>query len=168
MRWWPARPVPPAEPVRDRKIAFNFAACAKNLVMSLVQIQPVNRRIKIQMWAVLMVAAWLALVAVNEIIRPPGAPPLCNLRRFTGLPCFTCGTTRAFLALGRGDVPAALRFNPLICVALALLMAWLVMRIGFGRRIVLRLSTAQRRAMWIIIALLVAANWIYLIVVDRG
>jgi hypothetical protein len=35
----------------------------------------------------------------------------CLWRVLTGLPCPGCGMVHAFLALGRGDVQAAWRFN---------------------------------------------------------
>jgi hypothetical protein len=43
--------------------------------------------------------------------RPP--PTICLLRQLTGIPCPTCGMTRSFCSLGRGDLGAALRQHPL-------------------------------------------------------
>jgi hypothetical protein len=37
----------------------------------------------------------------------------CLLRRATGLPCATCGMTRSFCAIGRGDLGAAFAQHPL-------------------------------------------------------
>ena len=50
----------------------------------------------------------------------PGAhgPVLCPLRRVTGLWCPTCGMTRAFGWLARGDFDRAVRFHPLAPVLL--------------------------------------------------
>jgi hypothetical protein len=39
--------------------------------------------------------------------------PPCPFKHLTGLPCLSCGTTRAALALLRGDVARAFAFNPL-------------------------------------------------------
>jgi 1,6-anhydro-N-acetylmuramate kinase len=39
--------------------------------------------------------------------------PVCPFKRLTGLPCLSCGTTRAALALLRGDLAVAFHFNPL-------------------------------------------------------
>ena len=45
----------------------------------------------------------------------PLAPllPGCLFRDLTGLPCPTCGTAHAALALARLDLPHAIAFNPL-------------------------------------------------------
>ena len=42
---------------------------------------------------------------------------ICPFRHLTGIPCFTCGGTRALLALTRGDVQAAFLWNPLVAVS---------------------------------------------------
>lgn len=45
---------------------------------------------------------------------------VCPLKEVTGWPCPTCGTTRALFALLRGDLAAALGWNPAaVVVALA-------------------------------------------------
>ena len=45
----------------------------------------------------------------------PDRPPaiICLLRQLTGIPCPTCGMTRSFCAVGRGDLGAAFRQHPL-------------------------------------------------------
>lgn len=48
-------------------------------------------------------------------------PVICPLRGFTGLPCPSCGLTRAFAALVRGDLWTAVGWNAL-CLPLALLL----------------------------------------------
>ncbi len=45
------------------------------------------------------------------------ASPSCLFRALTGVPCPTCGGTRALLALVRFDVPSALAWNPLVTLA---------------------------------------------------
>ncbi len=52
----------------------------------------------------------------------PGSP-VCPVHAVTGLWCPGCGLTRASLCLIRGDVPAALRFNVLSPLFLAV-MVW--------------------------------------------
>lgn len=37
---------------------------------------------------------------------------LCPLKTLTGVPCFSCGGTRALIALTHGDLPGALACNP--------------------------------------------------------
>ena len=46
---------------------------------------------------------------------------VCVFHRLTGLPCLTCGSTRALAALAAGDVAGAFRQQPLaVAAALAL------------------------------------------------
>ena len=52
-----------------------------------------------------------------------GVPPLlCPFKTATGLPCVTCGATRALLALLRGEASLSFVLNPL--VPLAAMAAW--------------------------------------------
>lgn len=75
----------------------------------------------------------LLLVAVAV---PPSwverGPPLCLLKAITGLPCPGCGLIRSLVALGHGDLGAALYLHPLGpfvgLVLLVLAMAELVQR----------------------------------------
>lgn len=39
-------------------------------------------------------------------------PPLCTLKRYTGLDCPGCGLTRSFIALAHGDSRGSLTYNP--------------------------------------------------------
>ena len=63
----------------------------------------------------LLLAVGLTLAWSGRLV---GQPVLCPLRRFTGLPCASCGLTRAFSALARGHVRAALAHH-LACLPLA-------------------------------------------------
>lgn len=45
--------------------------------------------------------------------RPNDGPTICMFRQTTHLDCPSCGLTRAFRAMGRLDVRAATRYNPL-------------------------------------------------------
>ena len=51
----------------------------------------------------------------------------CVFRRFTGLACPGCGLSRAFVALARGDLAAAVLFHPLApLLAVEATVAWAV------------------------------------------
>jgi len=59
--------------------------------------------------AVAIAAALLTPVATRFAPDLPG----CVFRELTGLPCPTCGSTHAALALARLDLPGAIAVNPL-------------------------------------------------------
>lgn len=40
-------------------------------------------------------------------------PFKCPIKHFLGFDCPTCGMTRAFFALAKGDISASLKFNPI-------------------------------------------------------
>lgn len=99
---------------------------------------------------------WLALAPVL---------PACPMRTFTGIPCPTCGTTRAAVALLHGDLATALHANPLAALAgvgfvvgglVALAWAWAR---GPLPALPTRLPWSVRAA---VLALLVA-NWAWVI-----
>ncbi|MGZ8940890.1 MAG: DUF2752 domain-containing protein [Limisphaerales bacterium] len=69
-----------------------------------------------------------------------------------GLPCPSCGMTRAFAALAEFDVWAALKFNPLIIAGLFALPL-----LGFSEHV----PAWAKRHGWTIFATLVILNWLY-------
>jgi len=58
--------------------------------------------------SILQIGFWDSGAADDD---PAGS--ICVLRRATGLPCPTCGLTRAFYAMGRGAVGEAFEAHPL-------------------------------------------------------
>lgn len=95
------------------------------------------------------------------------SPILCPLLAFSGIPCPTCGATRALAALATGDLPAALALNPLIAVTAGLLL--LAGSVSAFRRLDRRpayrwvLDPREKHLLRHLIIILCAANWIYLI-----
>lgn len=94
----------------------------------------------------------------------PGAAGVlaCPLKELTSVPCPTCGTTRALLALAKGDALSALRLQPLVTTGVGLgflASAWL----AAGGRFPGRAHSALRP----LAAFVVAANWLYLILDGR-
>ena len=91
--------------------------------------------------------------------------PACPLRTLIGVPCPTCGSTRAGLALIRGDIPGALYLNPLATVAgLAFLLGGVAAPVwlGLGRKVP---DLPSRWPLGLRIAVLAAivGNWIWLL-----
>ncbi|MCB9840600.1 MAG: DUF2752 domain-containing protein [Phycisphaeraceae bacterium] len=109
------------------------------------------------LWTLLvMLAAWWLPAAARGESR--GTP--CILRATTGVPCPTCGGTRAVTALVGGDVGGAIAWNPMVIGGLVLLVAWLALRVALLRRVVV----VRRR--WLVAVTLVAvvvANWVYVL-----
>jgi hypothetical protein len=90
----------------------------------------------------LLVAAFFArhypLGGQHEIV-------LCLFRRITGLACPGCGLTRAFVALARGDLAAAIAFHPLAPVlAIEVAIVWIVWG-GFSLGLLRRAGSAWDR-----------------------
>ena len=121
------------------------------------------RRIAVPLWAAAVVAGWLALLGVYQAIKPATAPSLCMWREISGVPCPTCGSTRAFFAASHGRLGDAFLLNPLLGAAAAASGAWLILRLGFGRTLKLDLHTRGRRALWWAAAVLLVLNWAYVI-----
>ena len=77
-------------------------------------------------WA--LAGAWAAAAVAALALRPvvpalaPFAPE-CWLRAATGVPCATCGSTHAAVALAQGRWLDALAANPLAALGAALLLA---------------------------------------------
>ena len=65
--------------------------------------------------AVVVLGLGAAVVLLLSFLLVPGGLPafdLCLLQRLTGLPCPSCGLTRAFCAISHGDPAAAWHYNP--------------------------------------------------------
>ena len=107
---------------------------------------------------------WAALVVVFVLVKPAGTEAtLCLFRNATGLPCPTCGSTRAALAVADGRLLEAVVLNPLMAIAVLVGVVWLTVRVGFARRIQLDLTGPARGLAWGAMALLLAANWVWVI-----
>jgi len=88
---------------------------------------------------------------------------LCPLKRFVGVPCPTCGTTRAVLLAMRGDFAGAFAMQPLCMALLAAAgpVALAAYRLPRFRRALA--SAARSPWAWALAALAVAANWAWVL-----
>ncbi|HET7293596.1 MAG TPA: DUF2752 domain-containing protein [Vicinamibacteria bacterium] len=95
---------------------------------------------------------------------------ICAFKAFTGLPCPTCGSTRAAAHLARLDLAGALAQNPLATAAAGALVAWGVLDLLLmlrGRALWLEVSPAVARALRLGAVAAIVANWAYLIAAGR-
>jgi hypothetical protein len=95
--------------------------------------------------------------------------PACLFYELSGLPCPTCGATRATLAFARGDWLTALHLNPLVVlIYLAIIAGGALMMLfaAFNKRVDHRHPGALlTKARWWL-AGSAAANWLYLLLHD--
>jgi hypothetical protein len=117
----------------------------------------------VSLGAAIILAAWLSL----------GLPtPRCAFRSLTGLPCPTCGATRAAWQFLHGHFLASLLFNPLAFVLYCMITAFdlYVLIVLIGRAPRLRFTDftpGERTTIRYAIFVLVGANWIYLLLFQR-
>lgn len=92
--------------------------------------------------------------------------PACPFHVLTGYPCLTCGSTRAVLALLRGEIGTALAWNPLVTLGL-LGLVWMGMLAPLWVLVAGPVPAAGTlaRSRWLRYAgfLAIALNWGYLL-----
>jgi hypothetical protein len=96
--------------------------------------------------------------------------PLCYVKALSGLPCPTCGSTRAAGRLFDLDLPGAFAMNPLATLAALAIVAWaLGDLVLLPRRRALGIEVAPRAGSVLRIGVVVAVllNWAYLLAAAR-
>ena len=109
-----------------------------------------------------------AVVGVLHLDRLPGT--FCAFKAVTGLPCMSCGTTRAFARLYSLDLPGAVAMNPLSAAVALALVPWGMADFALlakGRAVALEVSPRLAPVVRVSAVALVFANWAYLIVAGR-
>jgi hypothetical protein len=95
-------------------------------------------------------------------------PPLCPLRRITGIPCLGCGGTRSWVEMAHLHIIDAFVQSPLgaVCFLTALAMTGYLMGRSMGWLPALRIQSSKREGVWLRAALiaLLALHWLYLII----
>lgn len=126
----------------------------------------VPRRPPWPIWAVAVVMVWLVLVCAAVFVSSLNGRQveLCLFKYLTHIPCPTCGSTRGVLHLLHGRLFTAWLYNPLVFSAGLLYLGSIGMRMLFARAVRITLSQRERRIAWLIAAVLLLANWIYVII----
>jgi hypothetical protein len=111
-----------------------------------------------------IVGLWLALVVLCSFLKSSASSfgSLCLFRSVTGMPCPTCGSTRAMFAIGRGDIATALALNPLLVLALAVGVVWLAGQALLPGETRAWAAIVRRRHAWLALLAALLLNWIYL------
>ncbi len=118
------------------------------------------------LWLTVSLGTGLALAAWFAAQLPT---PHCVFHSLTGLPCPTCGATRAAIQFLHGHFSASLLYNPLAFLAFCGLAAFDLYALGVlltrAPRLRLgKLSRPEQNLARYAIVLLVACNWIYLLI----
>lgn len=116
-----------------------------------------------EFWARVTAGLWLAFMLAGLAVGAFGSDaqrawvtedgPGCPFRTATTIKCAFCGMTHATVALGHGDLDAALAYHPLSPLVLAL-MFYVCGAIVLGRG-----AVARGRRPWLILGV-IAAIWI--------
>ena len=113
----------------------------------------------------LLAAAAVSLLRLDRI-----PLTLCVFKGLTGLPCPTCGSTRALGRLFALDFAGALAMNPFTTLVAVLVAGWAVADLALlPRRRALDLDVPKRLgfALRVVALVLFLANWVYLIAAGR-
>ncbi|HSD29228.1 MAG TPA: DUF2752 domain-containing protein [Vicinamibacteria bacterium] len=94
----------------------------------------------------------------------------CLFKGFTGLPCPTCGSTRALGHLFALDFTGALRMNPFTTLAAVVVAGWAAADLALlprGQALGLEVSPRLAFAFRVGALVLFVANWVYLVAAGR-
>ena len=140
----------------------------RHIALTYVGIQRADTPWRALRLSLVWLALFLVLVAASNLAAHLTGMRFttCPFKLITGFPCATCGGTRMAFALVTGHLAEAWRLNPLLASAVPVAVLWLAPR-ATGRRIAIELSRPARYLAWGLVAVVVAANWAYLITMGR-
>ncbi len=134
------------------------------------RLEPIDTLKPPPLWFILAYLAWAALIVGVHLVNTLTERELiiCTLRRVTGVPCPTCGSTRAVEAALRGDFLSALFYNPLVIGILVVGGVVVALRFIAKRRFALVLSKRERLVAWALMLSVVGLNWWHVIAYHAG
>ena len=94
--------------------------------------------------------------------------PRCAFHELTGLPCVTCGATRAAMQFFHGNFLVALKWNPLAFAGLCAVSVFdvyaaIVLATRAPRLRIADLTAFEKNFLRIVVVALLALNWVYLL-----
>lgn len=121
------------------------------------------------LWLTASLGAGLALAAWFAAQLPT---PRCVFHSITGLPCVTCGATRAAIQFFHGHFEASFLFNPLAFLAFCGLLvfdlyALAVLTARAPRLRIGNFAPAEKLLVRSVVIALCAGNWLYLLTLGR-
>jgi len=112
------------------------------------------------------VCGLLLLASVYDQL--PVKAPECRLNSTFGVPCPTCGGTRALQALTQGDLGQAFQFNPLVVVGTLTSVIWFALGIRSYYRGTKPAPIAEQnqklKRTGVVLLVLLVINWFYLLI----
>jgi Protein of unknown function (DUF2752) len=108
----------------------------------------------------------LAMAALWFALHQPW--PRCAFHELTGLPCVTCGATRAAMQFFHGNFLVALKWNPLALAGLCAVSVFdvyaaIVLATRAPRLRIADLKAFEKNSLRIVVVALLALNWAYLL-----
>ena len=115
----------------------------------------------------LVFAAALFFLPLGAHLVETGAIELarCGMKQAFGLPCFSCGSTRATIALFHGDLVRAVALQPLTMLIYLLTLIWGAGSfVALRKRRSVRLQLERREKIFavVLVVMLPLMNWLYL------
>ena len=92
--------------------------------------------------------------------------PPCLFRRYTGLPCPSCGATRAGIELSFCRLGDALAENPLFFLLYCALILWgmnTMLGVVLGKNVQIILATREKKLVQKLLVSAIIINWLYLV-----